>query len=94
MKTKITARHFELTEGIEEHINQKLAQHNSHFKDVREVSFILDIDSKQSLAEVNVNVRGEIIHSKVESDNMYKSIDLLIHKLVSLLDKKHEKQVS
>ncbi|MDX1920023.1 MAG: ribosome-associated translation inhibitor RaiA [Candidatus Caenarcaniphilales bacterium] len=91
MKTTITARHFELTEAIKQHINDKVVQYDSHFSEALEAAFILDIEAKDYVAEANVHIRGEVIHSKISTEDMYKSIDSLIHKLVSLLDKNKDK---
>lgn len=91
MKTTITARHFELTEAIKNHINEKIIQYDVHFVEALEAAFILDIEAKEYVAEANIHIPGEVIHSKTSTDDMYKSIDSLVHKLVQLLDKTKSK---
>lgn len=95
MKTTVTARHFDLTDAIVQHIDEKVEQYKNHFTQALEAEFVLSYEShhERHIAEVKVHSPGDTFHSKIESDDMYKSIDQLIHKVITHLDKKKDKSV-
>ncbi len=91
MKVTITARNFELTDAIKEHTENKAKFLEKHGHSVLEAHFILALEKGIQIAEVNVHVAGDTLHSKVESNDLYQSINEVITKVVHQLDKHKNK---
>ncbi len=96
MQKTITARHFELTQALKDHSEQKLNQLSEQMPEILEAALILEVEENPKvlegqIAELNVHVPGENITSKVASDDLYKSIDQVIVKVVKLLSKHKDK---
>ncbi|MDJ0625988.1 MAG: ribosome-associated translation inhibitor RaiA [Candidatus Caenarcaniphilales bacterium] len=93
MKTTVTARHFDLTDALVKYIEDKIEQQKTHFVDVLEGEFVLSYEShhERQVAEVKLHVTGDLIHSEAESEDMYKSIDQLFQKIITILDKRRDK---
>ena len=58
---------------------------------VTDIEVILDVDNIRHIAEANVFVPNKVINAKAESEDMYKSIDLLQEKLTRQMIKYKEK---
>ena len=81
MKINITARHFELTDDLEQHVRNRLWTLRKHFESIIKAHVILSVEKYRQTAEITVKVSGLTLASKEESDNMYTSIDHAVDKL-------------
>lgn len=84
MKIKITFRHMDHTESIDDRIRQKLEKYGKkHLSENADVSWTCLVEHDEHIALVNVLDGKKDFHIKASSDNMYKTIDLAIQKLES-----------
>ncbi|MBI9021075.1 MAG: ribosome-associated translation inhibitor RaiA [Verrucomicrobia bacterium] len=91
MQVHITGRHVEITDGIREHIYDKVERTLIDFPRVEDVRVILEIQKLQSIAEVLVQGKEVHVEGKSESENMYTSIDQALEKAERRLHKLREK---
>ena len=91
MKIEITAHHIELTDALREFVEKKLAKLDSHLHSIETVHMTLKIEKNDQIAEGRVVVPGNQILAEAQSEDMYKSIDLVTDKLVKQLTKLKEK---
>lgn len=87
----VNGRHLEVTEALDQYARDKLSKLNVFHK-VSTVHIILSIDNHMQKAEAEVKIDGDqkSIFAESSSENMYKSIDELEHKLYTQVKKYHD----
>ena len=91
MQLNISGHHLDITPALKEHTNQKLSKIKHHFDQVMNVNMILEVQKDVQTAEATIHVKGADLFAKVESNDMYASIDKLINKLDSQILRHKEK---
>ena len=76
MKITTTARHFESSPELVEHIEERIGRLKRYFDHILNVDVIMDVQKFRHIAEVNVHVNGHDFTAKEESEDIYGSIDL------------------
>jgi putative sigma-54 modulation protein len=71
-----TARHFEASPELVEHIEERIGRLKRYFDHILNVRVIMDVEKFRHIAEVNVHVNGHDFTAREESEDMYGSIDL------------------
>jgi putative sigma-54 modulation protein len=91
MQVHITGRHVEITDGIREHIYDKVERTLIDFPRVEDVRIVLEL--QKIIHSVEVIVTGKSIHVEghASSENMYTSIDQALEKTERQLRKRREK---
>ena len=86
MNLTISGHHLELTPAIRDYVQAKLERIKRHFDHVIDVAVILGVErpsekDKRQRAEVNLRLRGNVIHVESFAEDLYAAIDSLIDKL-------------
>ena len=86
MNLTISGHHVELTPAIRDYVQSKLERIMRHFDHVIDVAVILSVEKlaekdRRQKAEVNLRVRGNVIHAESIAEDLYAAIDILIDKL-------------
>ncbi|HJV82520.1 ribosome hibernation-promoting factor, HPF/YfiA family [Noviherbaspirillum sp.] len=86
MNLTISGHHLELTPSIREYVQTKLERIKRHFDHVIDVAVILAVEKlpekeKRQRAEINLRLRGNVIHVESIAEDLYAAIDMLIDKL-------------
>lgn len=87
----ITSRHFELTEGMKEHILNKLSKIDHFTHHIIEIKVTLDIQKLDNRADLIIYYQNFKLAAHHTSHDMYFSIDKAIHKLQTRLKKFKDK---
>lgn len=77
MKFIIIGKNIEVTEGLKEAVENKLGKLERYFTPDTEIHITLSIQRERQKIEVTIPVKGDIIRSEQESNDMYVSIDLV-----------------
>jgi putative sigma-54 modulation protein len=77
----------ELTPILQEFVNKKFERLQKHFDRITSIHVFFNIDKLLQIAEATIHIPGHEIYAKAESEDMYKTIDLLVDKLDRQLDK-------
>lgn len=77
MKFIISGKNIDVTPALRTTIEEKLGKLERYFVSDTEVSVTLSARKNRHRIEVTIPVKGDIIRSEQESDNMYVSIDLV-----------------
>lgn len=87
-----TFRNVESSEPIKAYAEEKLSKPLIKFihQDTT-AHIVLKVEKHSHIAEVTFNWRGKEVSAKVESDDMYKAIDLLVDSVTQQLRKLKEK---
>lgn len=77
MKFIIIGKNIEVTTGLRESVENKLGKLERYFTPDTEIHVTLSIQKERQKIEVTIPVKGTIIRSEQESNDMYVSIDLV-----------------
>ena len=77
MKFIISGKNIDVTSGLRTSIEQKLGKLERYFTPETEIIVTLSVEKERQKIEVTIPVKGSIIRSEQESDDMYVSIDLV-----------------
>ena len=88
-----TARHFEASPELNEHIEERIRRLKRYFDQILNVDVIMDVQKFRHIAEVNVHVNGHDFSAKEESEDMYGSIDLAAKSLERQIKRFKEKLI-
>lgn len=77
MKFIISGRNMDVTSSLKEAVEQKLGKLERYFTPETEVIVTLSVEKERQKIEVTIPVKGNIIRSEQESNDMYVSIDLV-----------------
>ena len=86
MNLIISGHHLDLTPAIREYVEAKLDRIIRHFDHVIDIAVILGVEKpsekdKRQRAEVNLRLRGNVIHVESFAQDVYAAIDTLMDKL-------------
>jgi putative sigma-54 modulation protein len=81
MRLIITGRHFDVTEGIKDHIQEKIIKFEKYLKKIIEVHVVLSIEHERQMAEIILSGAEVKLLGKEESGDMYSSIDAAANKI-------------
>lgn len=91
MQVHITGRHVEITDGIRDHIYDKLDRTLIDFPRIEDVRVVLDLQKIHHFAEVLVQGKNVHVEGKATSENMFTAIDEALEKAERQLRKLREK---
>ena len=77
MKFIIIGKNIDVTPGLKDAVESKLGKLQRYFKPDTEIHVTLSVQKEHQKIEVTIPVKGNIIRSEQESDDMYVSIDLV-----------------
>ncbi|MDD4051931.1 MAG: ribosome-associated translation inhibitor RaiA [candidate division Zixibacteria bacterium] len=87
MKTRISARHFDLTPELKDLAEENFASLERYYNNIISVHLILDVEKHRKMAETQIKVYGQTISSTEESGDMYASIEAVFDKAREQLKK-------
>jgi len=91
MNVVITGRHFEVTEGIKSHINEKIVKLDKFYHKILEAHVILSVEKFRHIAEITVIGKHIKVTATETTSDMYASIDMAIDSLEKQLRKLHDR---
>jgi putative sigma-54 modulation protein len=92
VKVAVTFRHTQPTDALKQYAEEKIHRIGKYFYQPLEAHVILSVGSKQrQWAEVELHVRGNTIHGKEETEDLYSAIDLVMAKIERQIKKRKEK---
>ncbi len=91
MQIKITGHHVEVTEALNDFIEEKFKKLERHFEYITSSHVILTVEKLSQKAEAILKIRGGEVFAEASSEDMYASIDSLVDKLDRQLLKHKEK---
>ena len=85
MNVTATFKHLEHTDALDEIIQKKSKKLEKHFRNDCDLKWVCWVDKREHHAEVIVKNGQNDYMAKAHSDDMYKSIDQVIHKIENQL---------
>ncbi len=94
MTLTFTGRHIELTDGLKAHATEKMHHLESHFDKAMSADIILSVEKNLQSAKATLHLpHHEAIHATAETEDMYASIDLMVKKLETQIQRHKEKEL-
>ncbi|MBN1326982.1 MAG: ribosome-associated translation inhibitor RaiA [Candidatus Cloacimonetes bacterium] len=87
MEITITARHFELTNAIRDHIEHETGRLEKYFDHIINTHFILSLDNNRNNVEMIIHIPKNNLKSEASSADMYMAIDEAIEKMETQVKK-------
>jgi putative sigma-54 modulation protein len=94
MQVSITARHFDLTEGLRKHTEEKLTRLTKYGVNLQEAHVVLVVEKHRHKAEVSLHGTGFHLAGTSESGDMYTSVDQVSEKLEAQMRKQKGRLLS
>lgn len=93
MELNITCRHLDLTEGIRDHVSDRVTRLEQYSHHINRLQVTLDLEGDEHRAEMIVSgVRGVTLVGEDVAPDMYAAIDAAVDKLIRQL-KKHNTKI-
>src|SRR5258708_4403171 len=93
MKVHITSRHEKLTEGLKNHIEDKIQRVERYLGKIKEAHVILNFEKSVHLCEATLVAKNLKLSAKATSRDMYQSIDAALDRLEKQAHKQKDKRV-
>lgn len=81
MKYDVVVRNTEMTQGMEEAIQNSIIKLDRYFNEDTLIQVTITIEKQRQIVEMSINFDGQVIRSQVEGDNMYKILDDVVDTL-------------
>ena len=91
MKLTVTGRNIEVTDGIRNHLNDKMDKTIADLGEAADVHVALSVEKHRHFAEVTVKTKGFTLHSQDETEDLYTSMDKALEKMEKQIRKNKEK---
>lgn len=91
MQVHITGRHVDVTDGIRDHVYDKVERTLVDFPRVEDVRVILEVQKHDHRTEILIQGKNIHIEAHASAENMYTSIDEALDKAERQLRKLREK---
>jgi putative sigma-54 modulation protein len=92
MRFEVIFRNIQATDALRERAIRKFNKVVKHLREPVECHLILRVEKHRHCAEVNVNAAGDTLKVAEESDDMYLTLDRLMHKLEQVARRQKERQ--
>ncbi len=90
MKLKISFKHLEHTPALDERIKEKSEKFEKYFQGNTTVQWFCWVENDKHWAEIKVHGPKVEFFAKATSDNLYKSLDLVVDKMERQFEKQKE----
>ncbi|PMH42538.1 ribosomal subunit interface protein [Vibrio sp. 10N.286.49.B3] len=91
MQINITGHHLDLTDSMQDYVENKFKKLERFFDHINNIHVVLKVEKVQQIAEATLHINQGEIHATANDENMYAAIDALVDKLVRQLNKHKEK---
>ena len=91
MKLTVAGRKMEITEGIKDHLNDKLSKTIADLDKTADIHITLSVEKHRHFAEITLKTKGTTLHSHEETKDLYTSIDKALDKMEKQLRKHRDK---
>ncbi len=91
MEIRISGRHFEITEGLKEHVRKKVDNFEKYAHNIIDIHAILSVEKYRQCAEVSVLGKNLKVTEKSIDTDMYKAIDDVVLRIEKALRRHKDK---
>lgn len=90
MAISITFRHMDSTDALKNYVHEKLERIQRYLRAPLDAHVTLFQERHQFIAEMHITTSGKVYQARHDSDDMYKSIDLVVDKIEYQIARAHD----
>jgi putative sigma-54 modulation protein len=90
MGIAITFRHLASSDALKDYVHEKLERVQKYLRQPLDAHVTLSSERHQHVSEISLHTSGRQYQARHDSDDMYKSIDLMIDKVEHQIAKHHD----
>lgn len=94
MKITISGKNIDVTPGLRSAVEDKLAKLEKYFTPDTVCNVTLGVEKERQKMEVTIPMKGHIIRTEQQSDDMYVTIDLVVDVIEAQLKKYRKKLIT
>lgn len=87
MQIQMTGQGLNISSALRELTEKKLQRIKLHFDEIIDIHITFHINKICQIADANIKLPGGTINAQAESDNMHKTVDILMDKIQTQLAK-------
>ena len=87
MQSRVTARHFDLTDGLRDHVNNRSRRLERFYDHIIDLHWVLDVDKHRHVADLSAKVHGTTLTGRAETGDMRMAVDEVTEKMEIQLKK-------
>lgn len=91
METDITGRHFQVTEGLKDHITERIGKLDKYRLKLEHAHVVLDVQKEHHIAEITLRGKNLRMTAKEQSIDMYAAFDKCFGNIQLQLGRQHDK---
>jgi len=92
MRFEVTFRNTQTTDALIQRAERKFAKVAKHLREPVEAHLVVQVEKHRHLAEITVSTGRETLKVQEETDDMYRTIDRVMHKLERIARRAKERQ--
>jgi len=92
MRFEVTFRNTQTTDALIQRAEKKFAKVAKHLREPVEAHLVVQVEKHRHLAEISVTSGRETLKVQEETDDMYRTIDRVMHKLERVARRAKERQ--
>ena len=92
MNITITARGYKAPERLKKYVTEKMTKKERLYEGVFDVDVILSYEKLTQIAEIKMHTANKLIIAKEKSDDIFKSIDMVVDNIERQIKRYKEKR--
>lgn len=93
MQLHFVGKNLDVTEALKNYTTDKFKSIEKRYPSITQIQIVFYIEHIMQVAEATCHMHGSEVHASSKEDDMYKAIDALEAKLMTLLTKHKEKLI-
>ncbi|NEX63919.1 ribosome hibernation-promoting factor, HPF/YfiA family [Noviherbaspirillum galbum] len=86
MNLLLTGQHVDVSPALREYVEKKLERITRHFDQIIDIAVVLGVEKpsekeKRQRAEINMRLKGNVIHVEHFAEDLYAAVDCAVDKL-------------
>jgi putative sigma-54 modulation protein len=91
MQFNFVGKNIEITPALKAFTTEKFESLKKHYADIKHVNIVFHVEHIMQTVEATLHLQGYEIHASAKDPDMYKSIEMLMDKLLVQIKKRKEK---
>lgn len=93
MQLQFVGKNIEVTPALKSHATDKFNTLEKRFSPISHVNIVFYVENESQVVEATLHYNGLEIHATAKDNDMYRSIDLLVAKLLGQMTRHKEKVI-
>lgn len=88
LQVSVTGRHFDVTDAIRDHAEEKIGKLRNHFDRLHAADLVLELEHERIRAELTVTApHSKPLFAKADDRDLYAAVDAVVHRMERQIDR-------